>query len=438
MTTESQSPAVVESPAAQQSSPDDRARSQGVRAGIVRLHDWIVARATPFNMGILALVVYFLSNNGQYMHFNYYMYLAESFLQGKLHIENPPPWLTEFTWHDGKRYLFYGPLPAVLLMPIVAVFHMKLNLAHACIAVGALDVALTWVVLERLGVSRKVTFWLTLIFAFGSVHYWVSEYGNNWLFSQVCALLFMLLAAVEALGKRRGVLVGLWLGASILSRNDFLLAVPFYVVALNMPKPDFKQSGWFFGGLALMGGLMAWYNWARFGNPLDNGYAAGEMALVRPPHGSVSLHYIVNMLPAYVWRGPTFQLTPPYVVMTDHGLSVFWTTPAFLFLIPAAAAFINRRPATSRWGLPPWSAKDWWMSAGAWAALLAIAFLMLCRPADGWRNFGARYSLDYTPFIIMVLGLYFKDRLPRTLLWLAGASIVINVWGVAYWRILNW
>lgn len=423
-----------------------------------RAHDHVVARTNPVLMAVAALVVYLLVNNGQYQYFNYYVHLAESFLQGKLHIENPPPWLTEFTWHDGKRYLFYGPLPAVLLMPLVALFHLKLNIAYPCIAIGALDVGLAWVLLDRLGLSRKTTFWLTLIFAFGSVHFWVSEYGNNWLFSQVVAEMFLLLGAIEALGKKRGLLVGLALGAAILTRNACMLAAPFYLVALNQPRLDGRKSGAFALGVALFLGLNAWYNWARFGNPFDNGYVAGEKALLNPPFGSFSIHYLVKMMPAYLWRGPTFIAQPPFVTLTDHGLSVFWTTPPFLYLLPAAAAFWNRRvvrdagpagrdgtaAATGRFenvlgrlGIP-WSHRDFWLVASAWAAIVPIAFLYLCYNGDGWRQFGSRYSLDYTPFILVVLGIYFKHRLPWPIFPLAFLAFAINLYGCIWWRVLGW
>jgi len=412
---------------------------------VKKLHESAVAAAGPLNMAAWAVLIYVLSNSGGFMYFNYYIYLAESMLQGKLYVLNPPTWLTEFTWHAGKPYLFYGPLPAILLLPVVALFqlfrppaHEFLNLSYVSIVVGAIDVALVWIMLERLGAARKVVFWITLVFAFGSVHYWVSEYGNNWLFSQVVAEFFLLLGAIEALGKRRGVLVGLAVGAAVLSRNACLLTVPFYLVALNLPKPALKRSAWFLAGLAFMAAFNGWYNWARFGNPLDNGYVAGEAALLRPAHGSFSLHYLVKMLPAYVWRGPTFQLTPPFVTVTDHGLSLFWTTPPFLYLIPAMVAFFKKRPPAWKFGLPAWSASDWWLAAAAWSAVLPIAFLYLCYNGDGWRQFGSRYTLDYAIFILVILGLYFKDNLPKAFIWLAGAAFAINVWGVVWWRVFKW
>ncbi len=443
----------------------------GVLGALGRFYDFVVAKSNPLSMAAWALLVYVLVNNGHYQHFNYYVHLAESFLQGKLYVENPPSWLTEFVWHDGKRYLFYGPLPAILLMPLVAIAHLQLNLAHVCLVVGAFDVALLWILLTRLGAARKTTFWLTLIFAFGSVHFWVSEYGNNWLFSQVVAEMFMFLAAIEALGQKRGLLVGLSLGAAILTRNACLLAFPFYLVALNQPRLTWRKSGSYVLGLAALMALNAWYNWARFGNPLDNGYVAGEKALLNPPFGSFSIHYLVRMMPSYLWRGPTFIGQPPFVQLTDHGLSVFWTTPPFLYLFPAAVALWNRRPIRASAAKPggqakapiaeapasqgsgtgfakldrflrrrgiPWDNREYWLALAAWGAILPIAFLYLCYNGDGWRQFGSRYSLDYTPFILVVLAIYFRDKLPRLVPVLAVFAFAINLYGCIWWRINGW
>jgi hypothetical protein len=261
----------------------------------------------------------------------------------------------------------------------------------------------------------------------------------------------MFLAAIEALGKKRGVLVGLSLGAAILTRNACMLAAPFYLVLLNQPRLDWRKSGNYVLGVAIFMGLNAWYNWARFGNPFDNGYVAGEKALLNPAHGSFSLHYLVKMTQSYLWRGPTFIGHPPFVQLTDHGLSVFWTTPPFLDLFPAAAALWKRRPVSAagaeasptgstllgRRGIP-WSNTTFWTALAAWAAILPIAFLYLCYNGDGWRQFGSRYSLDYTPFVLIVLGLYFRDRLPRIVYPLAIAAFAINVYGVIWWRVLGW
>ena len=381
----------------------------------------------------LAFLAYVLANNGGFMNFNYHVHLAEAFLNGRLDVLAPPSWLTEFAFYQGKYYVYFGPMPAVLLAPFVAILHLDLNLARVAAGLGAINVALVWRLLERLGCSRQVTVWLTVAFAIGSVQFWVSAYGNTWLFAQLCASFFLLLGALEVLGKRRGWLVGLWLASAVLSREACLVALPFYLILLNAPRgslsapvPSRATLG-FFGSLVALGSVDAWYNWARFGNILNNGYLFANQAIWHPPHGSFSLHYLITMLPVYVWRGPTFIPQWPYATLTDHGLSLFWTTPAFLLLI-GAARMPWRRPLD----------RDAWVRLAAWATVLPMAGLYLVYFWDGWRQFGARYTLDYTPFILVLLGLYIKDKATWTLKALVVASVLINIWGMAYWRLSGW
>ncbi|MBI6545391.1 MAG: hypothetical protein HY692_01270 [Cyanobacteria bacterium NC_groundwater_1444_Ag_S-0.65um_54_12] len=402
----------------------------------------------------LAFLAYTLANNGGFMHFNYHVHLAEAFLQGKLYLLNPPAWLTELAWYQGRPYVYYGPLPSVLLLPLVAIFHESLNLARICTVLGAINVGLVWRLLERLGCSTKTTAWLTAVFAVGSVQFWVSSYGNTWLFAQLCANCFLLTGALEVLGKRRGWLIGLVLGSAVLSREACLLAIPCYLILLNLPRWRFPSSAGFFVGLSAWGLAAAWYNWARFGNPLDNGYLYANQALWHPPHGSFSLHYLITMLPAYFWRGPTFVPHPPFALLTDHGLSLFWTTPVFLLLFPAANAILQgravreataeaskdetvdsgARPTPHRY--QPY--RDRTVAVAAWSSLLPMAGLYLLYFWDGWRQFGARYSLDYTPFILIILGLYLKNNPTRCFQLLAVAAFLVNLWGIAYWRLSGW
>ncbi len=82
--------------------------------------------------------------------------------------------------------------------------------------------------------------------------------------------------------------------------------------------------------------------------------------------------------------------------------------------------------------------RDLAISVAAWAALLPMAGLYLVYFWDGWRQFGARYSLDYEVFILILLGLYLKDRLTWKFKALAIASVLVNVWGMLYWRLSRW
>ena len=56
---------------------------------------------------------------------------------------------------------------------------------------------------------------------------------------------------------------------------------------------------------------------------------------------------------------------------------------------------------------------------------------------DGWRQFGSRYTLDFTPLLIVALALR-NDPRPgiRTWVWPLGVVLccAINLWGIWYWQ----
>ncbi|MBU6429385.1 MAG: hypothetical protein KGR26_10270, partial [Cyanobacteria bacterium REEB65] len=383
--------------------------------------------------GVVAFLVYFAANNGAFMNFDYHVWLADAFLHGRLDIVAPPPWLTEFARYHGHRYVFFGPVPALLLLPLVAVMHSGVNLARVSNVVGALDVALAWRLLERLGCSGRSTLCLMVLFAFGSVQFWESEYGNTWLFAQLCALGFLIAATLEVLSRRRGWLVGLLVGCAALSRESAALAFPFFCLLINHPRPDGQKTAGLLAGVAIAAGADGWYNWARFGNPIDNGYLYGNQTIWHPPFGSFSLHYVPAQLVAYFWRGPTFAGRFPFVALSDHGLSLLWTTPAYLYLVPAALALFRFRTIGKLW-----ASRDGIVALAALATGALLVGLYLVYFWDGWRQFGSRYSLDYELFLMLPLALYLKDRLPKPFIALTAVSVMVNVWGVLYWRLHSW
>ena len=94
-------------------------------------------------LGLLALAAYWFAWNGRFMHFNYHLHLSMAFLEGRLHVPKPPPWLTEFAYSEGKAYVYFDPFPAVLLLPFAWAMGERVNIALVSIGLGALNVAFT-------------------------------------------------------------------------------------------------------------------------------------------------------------------------------------------------------------------------------------------------------------------------------------------------------
>ena len=70
---------------------------------------------------LLACVHYIMHPFNENQHF---IYLADGWLHGHLYLHNIPPDTEDYTLHNGHWYVAFPPLPAVLLLPLVAIFHL--------------------------------------------------------------------------------------------------------------------------------------------------------------------------------------------------------------------------------------------------------------------------------------------------------------------------
>lgn len=380
------------------------------------LVDAIVATA-------LAAAAYWVANDGSFMFFNYHLHLAVSFLEGRLHIANPPSWLTEFAFANGKPYVYFDPFPAVFLLPFASISGLDVNLARVSIGVGAVNVGLMRLVLGQIGVSRSTANWSTLLFAVGTVHFYAAQYGNTWMLGHLLAILALTFAWVEATRDANPFLLGLFCAMAGTSRGPALLGTPIFLYLALRRRPRFSTLFEFGLPLALTALALAAYNYGRFGDPLDNGYLHANQALLNPEHGSFSWRYITKNLHQYFALMPGFQTTWPYLTVTDHGLSLVATTPAVLLLLR-----------------PGWSERA---PDGKLLGRLAILGCVIVQGLymiyfwDGWRQFGSRYTLDWAPFLIVALALR-NDPREGTRRWVYPAlvvlSVAVNVWGVWYWH----
>jgi len=360
------------------------------------------------------------------MFFNYHLHLAVAFLQGRLYIANPPSWLTEFAFHEGKPYVYFDPFPAVFLLPFAALWGLEVNIARVAIVVGAFNVVFTRSMLGALRVGRATANWCTVLFAFGTVHLFAAQYGNTWLLAHLLAVAGLTLAWIEGLGAANPFLLGLLGACAATSRSPALLGVPvFFLLALDRRRSPSTAIS-FVVPLAVTALLLGAYNFARFGDWLNNGYLMANQEILRPEFGSFSVRYVPRNVYQYFLRIPELGRSWPYVGLTDHGLSLIATTPAVVLLL--RPGWSPRAPRAAFYGR---------LALGATGLIFA---LYLCYFWDGWRLFGSRYTLDFTPFMIVALALRNDARAKRR--WLLPAlvvlSVAVNVWGAWWWRAHNW
>jgi len=157
-----------------------------------------------------ALAAYWLP--GAVRIYNHFVWQAAAFLDGQAAIPWPVPGnsfqdfypLTDAAGRPtGFGLLPFPPLPAIVLMPFVAVFGLATDERAVSVALGAIDVGLCWWALGRLPVSRTVQLAVTVFFGFGTVFWYAAGLGTTWFLAHVVALAPLLLAVGLALGGDR-------------------------------------------------------------------------------------------------------------------------------------------------------------------------------------------------------------------------------------------
>ena len=84
-------------------------------------------RSRPDTLGtfvvvLVTIAIYLFTSSRDRQNLDYFVRLADAFLHGRIYLTEAPSWLNELIPKDGVWYVAYPPMPAVLLVPFVAVF----------------------------------------------------------------------------------------------------------------------------------------------------------------------------------------------------------------------------------------------------------------------------------------------------------------------------
>jgi hypothetical protein len=384
---------------------------------------------TGIGLALLALLVYWFT--GPLGASDQFVPLADAFLHGRLSILVDRPWMELVPVGDGSgaQYSPFPPMPALTLMPVVALLglfpgvgELSGNVMSALI--GALNVALAWYLLAGIGVVLRPRLVIVIGFAF-TTHWWVAGMAGTHHYAAVVAACFLLLALNLAVRGRWPAAVGLALGLAAGSRLPTGLALPLLLACFADRWRPTRAHLQLLLGLALPAVLFAVYNIARFGSPFDVGYAhipSGEFGLVTDEpwfrHGLISPLYIPRHLYAIFLQGPVLIPEFPYLKPDLTGLSLTLSAPFLFWAVKA------RGPLVAATGL----------------SVLLVMLPDLMHGSWGFAQFGYRFILDAIPLLLLLLGWAYRERASWSLVAAVGVGVgvhacgiwVINLYGFAY------
>jgi len=383
---------------------------------------------------VASLAAYAVSSGSLLAHQSlapHFVYQADAFLHGQLALTvAQPPNLNDWVLLGRRWYVSFPPFPAVLMMPFVAVFGLSFNDVAFTLFFSAANVALLYRLLRRLQPQRAE--WehaaLALIYGFGTLAWSCGIRGEVWFTAETIGVTLTLLYLHAALEARHPVLAGLAVGCAAITRTPLAFSAIFFVFEALSPDGPVEwrrlrdPRRWraalprllpYAAAIVAVAIPMAAMNHARFGSFSEFGHShlyANRVNAQIQRYGLFHYAFLERNLHDAFTRLPIIQFHPLRIGFSGEGMSLFVTTPLFFWLL-----WPRERPRLHR---------------ALWLTVALVALPGFFYQNSGYLQFGFRFSLDYTPYLIVLLALGGR-KFTGTFWALALAGVGVNAWGAA-------
>ncbi|HYM84872.1 MAG TPA: hypothetical protein VEY67_12050 [Candidatus Dormibacteraeota bacterium] len=493
----------------------DRTLAQGRAAAgsttVDRASRWIGANA-GIAIVLAMLAIYVVSDPARHDLYDHFVWQASAWLEGKAAIRYPVYpgdglGTSDFYFQDvlpvptsdgiPRALIPFPPLPAVVLLPFVAVFGLATKAQLIASVLGALDVGIAFWVLGRLPVRPSVRIATTILFGLGTVFWYAAELGSTWYLAHVVAVGLALLAVALALDgdpralggaaradasvgldgagagetaatgqaapssartgparalaatwplDRRQLVAGMLLGLAATSRLTVALGLPFLLLVGGGRTPLRRAVSATVGvAIPLLG--LAVYDLVSTGhvfNPVYDHLYRTEISFYPPLFPYLDYHadwaiedprYIIQNLRLMLLALPVVGAPCPDSVPPVPVAAFCQLQPRAdgMSLLLTSPALLMALPALA------WFRRSR-LVAGCTIAIALIAVGDLMHFSQGWVQFGYRFSNDFIPFLLplVALGLERLGGVRRLAVTLIAASVVVNLWGVLWGHLLGW
>lgn len=316
--------------------------------------------------------------------FNGPMLVATRMLQGDGDIPFRISWMESFT-HEGKRYLAYPPMTALVLVPYARLG----GEAWGQTVANSLLIFATSFLFFRLFAAvpslRPLGLLASLLYVFGTPVLFNARVGSVWLLMHTEGNFFFALALWLAVARRWYLLAGIAFMTAVQVRYAILLAAPTFALLAFLQTRNLRAAGRAvvaFGIGCLPPGLLVLaHNWILFGDPFFSSYLATWAEWGQAPM-SFSTEHVQRNLRFYFTSLPGWTNRWPYLVFPSGGQTIFVMSPFFLGLF-----------------VPRW--RSTLVRAAVPGILLMLGFY-LCYSFQGSTQLGSRYMQDLYPLLFPV------------------------------------
>lgn len=317
---------------------------------------------------------------------------------------------------DVTWYVCFPPGPVLLFLPFV--WLLGAHATWAPLMTIVLTAAIPAVMigfLDRIRGCRSAHLWLAAAWALGSPAAELAPLGHVWFVAQLFAALMAMVFIAMIWDMRRPGWAGVAFALMLTTRPSMVgLAVIGFDRWWTQRRTK-SAAFMFLAPLALAVMLLAWHNWARFGDPLEFGYRFLEVrwqARVQE-HGWFSPRYLSKNLYCLFGLRPRISFEPFDVRVSIHGLAL-WIASPWVWAVAWA-----RSRGRECWTL--------------WIAIALVAAVSLLYQNTGQVQFSYRFALDWLIPFVVLLGLGDVDRRPLAFRLLVIASIGIHAMGAYRW-----
>jgi hypothetical protein len=460
-------------------------------------------------LGLVAIALAVYSLTRPFRFYDHFEWQAQAFLEGQAAIRYPVDATPDSPGNaffqdvlpvastDGvpRGLIPFPPLPAVVLLPFVALWgrHADGQLIFAIL--GAIDVGLAWWMLGRLPIRTWVRLATTIFFGFGTVFWYAAQIGTTWYQAHVVAVGLVLLAIGIALGAdpraafddgggslvgtegasrsgqgaltrniggvgvdRRQFLAGLVFGLACTARLTVVFGAPFFLLVGGGGTLLRRGLSSALGAAIPIGGLLL-YNLVTSGHILHPGYQylyQLEAGFYTPLHYNLAWaiedpRYIPqnlgimlfgtpaiapDVVPATLGGGQALCVQPGAVRgLFDPSCPIALPRDTGMSVILTSPAYLLGLAALRRYARNR-------VVLGAVLAVFAIALVNVMHFSQGWVQFGYRFSNDFAPWALLLVAVGLERLRSRTGVAVAIAlvvlSVAINLWGVVWGNALGW
>ncbi|WP_338869699.1 hypothetical protein [Myxococcus stipitatus] len=395
----------------------------------------------------------------------HFIYQAQSWLEGRLDVDpqvlpNLEDWacVRQVSGEkvrcegrpqpDDRWFVSFPSFPAVAMLPFVALHGYQFNDTSFGVIVGALAVALFYSLLRFLAQegeterTRDENVVLALTLAFGTLFFYCAIRGEVWFSAEVMGVALTCLYVRNAVRARRPVLAGVFFSMATLTRTPLFFAGLFFVLEALCPGPEprleqlkalgrnwrpaARKVGLFALGAAPLGLLAAAYNVYRFGRLSEFGHAFlfnNRVNVDIDRWGLFHWEYLGRNVAAAFLKWPSLSLSPLKLGYDPHGLTLLLTLPLLVFLL------MPRLQPRLHWPL--------------WLTVAICALPGLFYQNTGYMQFGFRFSLDYTPYLLLLFAIGGRSVRQRAVMAALVLGVLVNFWGAVAFRgytelVRNW